>query len=114
MTVAVCWKCGAMKWGAFNPCEKCNAVPATEDDLAISLAMSDHYFDKPTLERMGTEIAAGKPLNLAPETRSKIIQMLREVGVDKFLSKKGGEAIEIGSAAAPVPKQSWWRKLFSR
>jgi hypothetical protein len=50
MTRAVCFKCGAIKFGAFCPCPECGDVPATEDDLALSLAMSDHYFDMATLD----------------------------------------------------------------
>jgi hypothetical protein len=42
MTTAVCFRCGKLKFGAFCPCE-CGAMPQTEDELAISLAMTDHY-----------------------------------------------------------------------
>lgn len=50
MTQAVCFKCGAIKFGAFCPCPACNATPEAEDDLVISLAMTDHYFDVKTLQ----------------------------------------------------------------
>ena len=77
MTVAICWKCGEVKWGAFNPCPKCKAAPTGEDDMAVSLALTDHYFDKAALERMGVDIAAGKQMTLDPATRQKLIRALR-------------------------------------
>lgn len=67
MTVAVCFKCGAFKWGAFNPCEKCGAKPVDPDQLAVSMAMSDHHFDKPDLERFGAAIQAGRPAPIDPD-----------------------------------------------
>jgi len=52
MTIAVCLGCGEFKFGAFNSCGKCGAKPRDVDELALSLAMSDHYFDEPTLEQI--------------------------------------------------------------
>jgi hypothetical protein len=71
MTIAVCVKCGQFKFGAFNSCRKCGAEPRHIDDLALSLAMSDHYFDKPTLEQI-----------------SKIIQTGREPVIDRTLVQR--------------------------
>ena len=36
MTLAVCFKCGKAKFGAFNPCEGCQAMPQSEDDFVLS------------------------------------------------------------------------------
>ena len=112
MTVAVCWKCGEMKRGAFNPCPKCKAAPRSEDDLAVSLAMSDHYFDKPKLELMGADIAAGKPLQLAPETRRNLIKVLRDGAAVLPMFKDAPRAADIDYESPPPPKKSWWKKLF--
>lgn len=62
MTVAVCFKCGAFKSGAFNPCEKCGAKPNGYDEMALSMAISDHHFDQQSLERIAVEIQAGRPV----------------------------------------------------
>jgi hypothetical protein len=77
MTTAVCFNCGEIKFGAFTPCEKCEATPVNEDDLAISLAMTDHYFDMPTLEQMASDIRIGERLTLEPETYEALIQLVR-------------------------------------
>lgn len=106
MTVAVCWKCGEMKWGAFNACPKCKAAPSSEDDMAISLAMSDHYFDKPTMEQMGADIAAGKPLQLDPATRLNLINTIRGVGTNV------AKATGIDCQPQHSSKKPWWKRLF--
>jgi len=65
MTVAVCFKCGELKHGAFNPCRGCFAQPKLKDDLIISLAMSDHYLNKSSLTQIGSQIKmTGKPPGL--------------------------------------------------
>jgi hypothetical protein len=58
MTVAVCFRCGERKVGAFGACGKCGVQPITDDDLVLSLAMTDHYFDRPTLAQMGDRISS--------------------------------------------------------
>lgn len=78
MTIAVCYMCGELKFGAFNSCGKCGGSPKTEDDFALSLAMTDHYFDKPTLEKMGADLKNGKPPHLDPKTREQLISELRK------------------------------------
>lgn len=101
MTVCVCFKCGAIKWGAFNACPKCKSRPQSEDDFVISMAMTDHYFDKPTMERMGADIAAGKPPDLDPETRANMLANLRESGVRNMLLNA-----QLGK------KESWWKRIW--
>lgn len=102
-----------MKWGAFNPCEKCNATPRTEDDLAISLLMSDHYFDKPTMEHMGADVAAGKPPQIDPETRRMLITTMRVTGMHNRFLRPGGRATDLDyQPSPPPPDKPWWKKLF--
>jgi hypothetical protein len=43
--------------------------------------MTDWFFDQPTLEKMGEDVASGHPPTLAPETRESLINRLRESGV---------------------------------
>lgn len=106
MTQAVCWKCGSIKFGAFCPCPECGATPETEDDLVISLAMTDHYFDIETLRQFGQSIEQnGRPPNLDPETRENLLQVVRGAG----------EVIAGAGHAAGIPpglassKKPWWK-----
>ena len=45
MTMAICFKCGKMKFGAFTQCPECNGEPKTDDEFVISLVMTDHLYN---------------------------------------------------------------------
>jgi len=68
MTVAICIKCGAFKFGAFNPCEKCGASPETEDDYVASFVFTDHFNSTAELEKIGVQIASGSNIRVEPGT----------------------------------------------
>ncbi|MFC2146778.1 hypothetical protein ACFLRT_05385 [Acidobacteriota bacterium] len=72
MTQAVCINCGEIKWGAFNPCQKCKKEPKAEDDLALSLAFSDHHFSFKELKGIGERIKNGEKLQLDPQQKAQI------------------------------------------
>jgi hypothetical protein len=42
MTTSVCFKCGAEKFEALTACGGCGAIPRVEDELALSLVLSEH------------------------------------------------------------------------
>ncbi|WP_298862714.1 hypothetical protein [uncultured Gimesia sp.] len=69
MTKAVCFQCGHIKFGSFLPCDQCQAKPQTDEELIVSMAMSDHYFDQVSLESMGEYTKEnGHPPQLDPES----------------------------------------------
>lgn len=86
MTTAVCLKCGAFKFGSFNPCGKCGALPDTEDAYALSFIYSSHFFPHGELESIGRQIAEGKkavlyPDMLPPEMMKELRERSREMKV---------------------------------
>jgi len=87
MTQAVCFKCGEIKWGAFNHCDKCGARPRSDDELMLSLAFTDHYFDLEKLQRIGRDIEMGNPPHLDEATKSKLSPAVQEakmmLGIDR-------------------------------
>jgi hypothetical protein len=95
MTTAVCFKCGAFKVGAFCDCQSCGAWPQTEDQLALSLAMTDNYFDIPTLERMATDIRGGEPVHLDPQSREQLVQQVRSSGILEQMRKRSTRQSKI-------------------
>ena len=78
MTIAVCFKCGAFKFGALCPCEKCEAVPQTLKEISVSVVISDHFQDKAQLEKIGQSIANGSPVKLDPQTLEFLEPFARE------------------------------------
>jgi hypothetical protein len=79
MTLAVCFKCGKMKFGALVPCPECGAEPQTDDDMAISFAMTDHHFDMNTLEAMGQRVAEGSPPRLDPHSTRHVMEEIEKL-----------------------------------
>ena len=70
MTVALCFNCGAIKFGAIVPCPKCyfHMIGNMEsmDDVGLAIAFSDHNFEIETLEELGKVI---KTINQACDDR---------------------------------------------
>ena len=78
MTEAVCFNCGEMKFGAFVDCPTCGVKPETDDDLAVSLALTDHYLDMATLEQLGLSIKSGKPPCLDDDIKEEFLRNIAE------------------------------------
>jgi hypothetical protein len=108
MTTAVCFKCGKLKFGAFLPCEACSAVPHDEEEIAISLAITDHYFDLPTLKQIGTSITNGKPPQLDEQTHAEMLALIRGSDVVQELQ---AELPRLDGADLPItkPARPWWK-----
>ena len=70
------FKCGEMKHGAFTDCPHCGGRPVTDDELVLSLAMTDHYFDLATMKQMGASVAVGKPPHLDEKSRQDLLKQL--------------------------------------
>jgi hypothetical protein len=98
--MAVCFKCGAIKFGAFVPCPDCHAWPQTEDELVTAMAMTDHYFDLATLEQFSAEFRAGKPPCFAPDDRAKLLEHVRST---RMLEQLQGVMGKPDTVAAPSP-----------
>ena len=95
MTVAICIKCGSFKFGAFCTCEICSAHPETEDELALSLIMTDHFHSRQALEHFGKSIASGSELQIDPATKDalKVFLEMRQASatLKRMNSRSKGE-----------------------
>ena len=81
MTIAICFKCGNFKKGAFNPCEKCNVLPKSEEELALSIVLTDHYLNQVDLEHLSTCINNGGRAELSSEMLREWIEQIRDSGI---------------------------------
>ena len=116
MTHAVCFKCGEMKWGAFNRCGQCQAMPRTDDELMSSLAFTDHHFEPDKLQQMSQSIKNGETPQLTNAWKEQLAPAIEEVkrviGIGRDARKvlptskrhllNGGAAVRIGWAAARI------------
>lgn len=69
--------------GAFLPCFDCGAVPETEDDLAVSLVLTERYFDSADLKDISATMRSGGPRpRLQPKQHKAIVEMIRRMQAD--------------------------------
>lgn len=47
--------CGAVKWGALNPCPKCEA--GSTGNIPLDIAFSDHYMSHETILNFGAVLS---------------------------------------------------------
>jgi hypothetical protein len=71
MTVAVCFKCGALKFGAYSECECCHTLPLTDEERSVSIYLTDHFYETDGLEDIGQRIARGEKMPLASELEER-------------------------------------------
>ena len=67
MTMALCFNCGEIKFGAFFPCPKCQVK--SSGDMGLDIAFSDHHYDVETLKEFGSVIRAIQTTSDDPRTR---------------------------------------------
>ena len=56
MADAICFKCGAEKFGALAQCRSCNTTPRSENNLALSLVLSEHLSSKTQMQVLAHKI----------------------------------------------------------
>jgi hypothetical protein len=75
MTIAVCVKCGSMKFGAYTLCKACNQYPQTDDERLYSLVFTDHYLTIEKLKEISQSMLGGAPRpSLPPHQEEKFRQ----------------------------------------
>lgn len=109
MTTAVCFKCGKLKPGAFLPCEVCSALPHDEEEIAISMAITDHYFDLPTLKQIGASIAEGKPPQLDEHTHADMLALIRGTDVTSGPVQPALPRLDGADLPKPASARPWWK-----
>lgn len=67
MTLAICIRCGEVKFGAWVRCRACGFQPEGGIDKAKSLLASDHYFSRDYLEGAADGLRQGRPLAFQDE-----------------------------------------------
>lgn len=95
MTQAVCFKCGEIKWGAFNSCAQCQSRPQTDDELMHSLAFTDHYFREDALREISRGIKSGNAPQLTDALKTKLGPGVQEakaiLGLERTTKKPEAE-----------------------
>ena len=79
MTTAVCYKCGAIKLGCWTTCDRCRVSPSSEDELVVSMALSDHFLNSRALLRLSEHVAAGLGVEVDPPMRASVLNTIRSM-----------------------------------
>ena len=74
--MSVCFNCGAMKVGAYKPCDACSVAPRKTANHVYSLLLTDHYLPREELDRISEATLSGGPRPSLPE------QLLEKLGKD--------------------------------
>lgn len=78
-------------------------MPTEEIDMVYSVALTDHYFDSATLQRISDGMKAGRPRpSLPPEQEQELLKQLKASGVRRMLGIKG---------AARPSKGGFWTSI---
>lgn len=99
MAMAICFKCGSAKSGALIACRTCNAVPRTNNEYAVSLALSDHLSSKGQLAQYSHELRNGKKLSVPREALTQAFDALKDAQLLEML----GAQPAAQDAALPPP-----------
>jgi hypothetical protein len=76
MTVAVCLRCAAIKHGAWTLCTRCGFLPEEGEDLAKSVMLTDHCFDRAALDGFAEQIESGQGVSFDPEAVKSLAEQI--------------------------------------
>ncbi len=100
MAMAICFKCGSAKSGALTACRSCNAVPRTNREYAVSLALSDHLSSKDQLAQYSHELRNGNKLSVPREALAQALEALKDSQLLTMLGAQSATSAPATSATA--------------
>lgn len=74
---AICHNCGARKNDPFQNCPQCRKAPAGDDELALSMMLSEHFLSPEKLAAAAAAIKAGQKLELPPKMRAAVLSAMK-------------------------------------
>jgi hypothetical protein len=92
VTKAICFKCGAFKFGAFNQCFACYGEPLEDDEILISLVLTDHDLSEEELLFHQKRIQSGSKIVLNQDTKNALNPTLSEI--KRIIGERNTNVIE--------------------
>lgn len=111
MAVVVCFNCGRQKREAQGPCGACGVTPQSEDDLALSLALTDERYRPLTLFYFGRLIAQGARPKLSAESQVEMLETIRQTRREDEMVTPQKAAAQARFAPPPAVEPVLERKL---
>jgi len=97
MTQAVCFNCGETKWGSFNGCENCGSRPRSDDELMLSLMLTDHNLREDEFARFANSIKAGRRPIIPESEKVKLRHAVAQAKVMMGIAQPPPPALPSGS-----------------
>ena len=88
MADAICFKCGAEKFGALTQCGSCNTMPRAESDLALSLVLSEHLSSKTQMQVLAHEIRSHLKLSVSEALLRQASEALKDLQLLEMLEAR--------------------------
>lgn len=96
--MAICFKCGAQKSGAFGACSECKVAPRLESELVFSLALCEHLSTTSQLVHYVNEIKNRHRLTVPDSVLSQARVALADPQLMAML--RGNQSLERPSSAS--------------
>ncbi len=87
MTISLCMRCGAEKFGVFNPCKRCAYVPIEDDEIVWAMCVSDHHMDEANRRQVAKQVKAGNVPPVDPESHQEMLESFRASGVKEMMGR---------------------------
>lgn len=97
MTSAICFKCGEEKFSALTACKACGAIPKTDNELALSLALCAHLSTEGQLTHFSHEIKKHLRLSVPEGLLSQAGEALKD---SQLMTMLGGRSQPERAASA--------------
>ena len=105
MTNSICFKCGAQKIGALTQCGSCHVAPRKEEDLALSLFLSEHISSKSNLEVLAQKLRSHINLSVPDSLLLQARKALKDPQLLAMLGS-GSQTVNGESQARTVDSES--------
>lgn len=102
MTKAICFNCGAEKFGAFTQCSACKAAPSNQEQLETSMALCEHMHSSQQLVVFAEDIRQHRRLVFGPG----VLDQAREALKDPQLVSMLGLVVKNVSQESQRPSSS--------
>jgi len=109
MTKAICFNCGAEKFGAFTECSGCKATPSSQEQFEVSMALCEHMHSSQQLAVFAEDIRQHRKLAFGPGILTQAREALKDPQLMSMLGlviKNANKEQQRPSTPPPRPTQS--------
>jgi len=77
----ICFHCGGQKEAPLEVCAACKSEPATEEEIVLSVLLTEYVLDHRTLTKAAESVSSRDPKKITKAAYNLIASFLREEGL---------------------------------